>query len=321
MRILVYGAGVIGANLAAELYSSGKDVTVLARGEWADSLEKDGLIIAPIFSFRKRKYHIPIIRELKQEDVYDAIFVAMRYTQLDSVVPILTENASKNIVLIGNNLSAREYAGKLKGKNVLFGFNMAAGHREKDRVVSISLRKIMIGQIEECPSNESLIKRIFEGSKIKATYQPNMEDYLLCHAAFVVPIAFACYYCDGNLKKIKNNRAYLNRIIDANIEGYEAIETAGHEILPKSDKGFRSDRYRRLCYFIYKVMCSTVIGKICASDHALNAVEEMSALNDGLKRFYDAHQSGYPNYRKLEADAGKYMREARARGTEKGAQA
>ena len=60
----------------------------------------DGLIIAPIFSFRKRKYHIPIIRELKQEDVYDAIFVAMRYTQLDSVVPILTENASKNIVLI-----------------------------------------------------------------------------------------------------------------------------------------------------------------------------------------------------------------------------
>ena len=138
MRILVYDASVVGANLAAELYSSGKDVTVLARGEWADSLEKDGLIIAPIFSFRKRKYHIPIIRELKQEDVYDAIFVAMRYTQLDSVVPILTENASKNIVLIGNNLSAREYAGKLKGKNVLFGFNMAAGHREKDRVVSIS---------------------------------------------------------------------------------------------------------------------------------------------------------------------------------------
>lgn len=26
-------------------------------------------------------------------------------------------------------------------------------------------------------------------------------------------------------------------------------------------------------------MCSIVLGKICASDHALNAVEEMSALN------------------------------------------
>ena len=60
MRILIYGAGVIGSNLAAELYSSGKDVTILARGDWADTLEKNDLNIAPIFSFRKRKYSIPV---------------------------------------------------------------------------------------------------------------------------------------------------------------------------------------------------------------------------------------------------------------------
>lgn len=27
-----------------------------------------------------------------------------------------------------------------------------------------------------------------------------MEDYLLCHAAFVMPAAFACYKTDGDLK-------------------------------------------------------------------------------------------------------------------------
>ena len=27
-----------------------------------------------------------------------------------------------------------------------------------------------------------------------------MEDYLLCHAAFQMPAAFACYKTDGNLK-------------------------------------------------------------------------------------------------------------------------
>lgn len=27
-----------------------------------------------------------------------------------------------------------------------------------------------------------------------------MEDYLLCHAAFVLPVAFACYKVDGDLK-------------------------------------------------------------------------------------------------------------------------
>ena len=307
IRILVIGVGVIGSNLAADLFASGRDVTILARGEWADTLEKNGLLIDPIFSPRKKKYRIRVIQELQKEDIYDVIFVVMRCTQLESVIPVLTDNSSKNIVFVGNNLSPEALVEKLPGKNVLFGFSMAAGHREKDRVASISLHKITIGQLKNVRSNEQLIREIFAGTKVKATYQPNMGDYLLCHAAFVTPVAFACYYTDGDLKRIKKNKAYLNQIIDANIEGYSAIENAGHEFLPDPDKNYHSRRYRRMCYTVYKIMCATVIGKICASDHALNATEEMSALNEGLKKFFEAHRAVCPNYRKLEKDAWKYI--------------
>ena len=310
MRILIIGVGVIGSNLAADLFASGRDVTLLARGNWADTLEKNGLVIDPIFFPGKKKYRIPVIRELKKDDIYDMIFVVMRYTQTESILPILAANGSDNIAFIGNNLSPEALVEKLPGKNVLFGFNMAAGHREKDRVISISLHKITIGQLKDAPSNGQLIREIFVGTKVKASYQPNMEDYLLCHAAFVTPIAFACYYTDGDLKKIKNDKAYLNQIIDANIEGYTAIENAGHEILPDSDKDYHSRKYRRTCYTVYKIMCATVIGKICASDHALNAVEEMSALNEGLKRFFAAHQADCPTYRKLEQDAKRFLSSA-----------
>lgn len=189
----------------------------------------------------------------------------------------------------------------------MFAFYMAAGHKEKDKVVSFSMKKITIGQRKGSRSNEELIREIFEGSTIKTVYQPNMDDYLLCHAAFVVPIALACYYCDGDLKRIKKDRIYINQIIDANIEGYRAIENTGRSILPKSDRDYKGARYRKLCYRLYKIICSTKIGKVCASDHALNAIEEMSALNEELKEFFRENGANCPMYHKLEVDAEKYL--------------
>lgn len=70
-------------------------------------------------------------------------------------------------------------------------------------------------------------------------------------------------------------------------EGYRAIEKGGHEILPKSDRNYESSSYRRICYAFFKLMCATPLGKICASDHAMNAVDEMSPLNRDLKQFFE----------------------------------
>ena len=175
-------------------------------------------------------------------------------------------------------------------------------------MASIDLKKITIGQLRGAPSNEPLIGRVFEGTKYKAVYQPNMGDYLLCHAAFVIPAAFACYKTDGNLKKLKGNTAYLSRMIDANIEGYRAIRNAGHEILPKEDADFEGAAYRKTCLRFFKLMCATSLGKICASDHAMNAVGEMSALNRDLKAFFDEQGAPYPVWRELEGEAGRYLK-------------
>lgn len=138
-------------------------------------------------------------------------------------------------------------------------------------------------------------------------YEPNMGDYLLCHAAFVLPTAFACYKADGDLKKLKGNTAYLNRLIDANLEGYRAIRNDGHEILPKADKDFESAAYRKTCLRFFKLMCATSLGKICASDHAMNAVDEMSALNRDIKRYFGHTGAAYPTWQALEQECGRYL--------------
>lgn len=307
MKILVYGAGVLGCNLARNLFRAGKDVTLLARENWAAEIKQNGLRVKDKFSPRVSVSRIPVVTKLAPDAQYDVIFVVLRYTQLDSALDTLRENQTKNIVFVGNNVRPRALAAALPEKNVLFAFALSAGHRESDRVVSIDLKKITVGQLSGVASNAGLIGEIFRGTKYKVVYEPNMEDYLLCHAAFVMPAAFACYKTDGNLKKLRGNTTYLNRLIDANIEGYRAIKNAGHEILPKADADFESKKYRKTCLRFFKLMCATSLGKLCASDHAMNAIDEMSALNRDIKRFFDENGAAYPVWQELEAEAGRYL--------------
>lgn len=174
MRILVFGAGVLGCNLARNLFRAGKDVTLLARGNWAEEIRKNGLWIKDKFSFRMSVSRIPVVTELKPEDRYDVIFVVLRYTQLGTILETLRENQTKNIVFVGNNVRAEALAADLPEKNVLFAFASSAGHRERDHVASVDLKKITIGQLASAPSNEALIGRIFEGTKYKVAYEPNI---------------------------------------------------------------------------------------------------------------------------------------------------
>ena len=307
MKILVFGAGVLGCNLARNLFRAGKDVTLLARGNWANEIKTNGLKIKNRFSPCMSVSRIPAVTELNPTDAYDVVFVAVRYTQIEAILDTLRASRAKTILFVGNNVRATQTAALLPEKNVLFAFTSAAGHRESNRVASIDLKKITIGQLRNADSNEKMIREIFSGTKYRVVYEPNMEDYLLCHAAFVLPAAFACYKTDGNLKKLKGNTAYLNRLIDANIEGYRAIRNAGHEILPKADTEFENEAYRKTCLRFFKLMCATSLGKLCASDHAMNAADEMNALNRDMKAFFDANGAEYPVWQALEQECGRYL--------------
>lgn len=106
MRILVYGAGVLGGNLASNLFQAKQDVTLLARGGWAETIRQNGLTVQNKFRLKAAVGRLPVITELKPEDIYDVIFVVMRYTQLDSILDTLRSNGTKSIVFVGNNVRA-----------------------------------------------------------------------------------------------------------------------------------------------------------------------------------------------------------------------
>lgn len=307
MKILVLGAGVLGCTLAMNLFTAGKDVTLLARGDWGKSLREKGLTIRyPLFS-RKKRVFLPIVDQLQPDDVYDVIFVVLRFTQLDGILPTLAANPSPRIVFVGNNTRCSSFASQLPGKRVMFAFTMSAGHREPDHVSAIDLKRITIGPLQGEDSSQAFIQDMFRDTPYRVTYEASMGDYLLSHACFVLPAAFACYHTDGDLKKIRGNKAYIHLAISAIVEGYTALEQAGHQILPPTSASFRSRQYRRTCSLFFHLMCATPLGQVCASDHAMHAVEEMAALNDDLKRIFISAGASCPAWTAMEKSAAKYL--------------
>ena len=302
MKILIIGAGVLGSNLAHSL-KKGNDVTILAINETFESLKKNGLIIKHKFG-KKTADYFNIIDKLDENDIYDVIFIVTRFPSLDSVVPIIENNKSKNIVFVGNNMTAEKYA-NIKDKNILFAFFMAAGKKCDGYINSICLNKITIGRIDGKDISNEFIKSIFKETKIKVIIENKMNDYLKSHACAVLPLVFACYKVNGNLKLIKKDKKYSLTIMDAIIEGYDVLKKLGYEILPKGEYEDCVNK-KNLCAFIYRFMFSNFIGKICISDHAMSAQEEFILLESEFEKLKEKSGLETKVYDKLKVELLEY---------------
>lgn len=298
MRILIIGAGVLGSNLAHSI-KKGNDVTILARNKTYKNLKNNGLIIK--HKLEKRSVdHFNVIDKLDENDIYDVIFVVSRFSSLDSIVKIIENNKSKNIVFVGNNMNAEKYM-NIKDKNILFAFFMAAGKKYDGYINSICLNKIEIGRTDGKDISNEFIKSIFKETKIKLTIENKMNDYLKTHACAVLPLVFASYKVNGNLKLLKKDKEYSLLIMDAIIEGYDVLKKLGYEILPKGEYENCVNK-KKFCAFIYRFMFSNFIGKMCISDHAMSAREEFILLDNEFEKLKKKSKLETKVYDKLRLD-------------------
>ena len=298
MRILIIGAGVLGSNLAHSI-KKGNDITILARNKTYENLKNNGLIIKHKLG-KKSVDHFNVIDKLEENDIYDVIFVVSRFSSLDSIVKIIEKNKSKNIVFVGNNMNAEKYM-NIKDKNILFAFFMAAGKKYDGYINSICLNKIEIGRTDGKDISNEFIKSIFKETKIKITIENKMNDYLKTHACAVLPLVFASYKVDGNLKLLKKDKEYSLLIMDAIIEGYDVLKKLGYEILPKGEYENCVNKKEK-CAFIYRFMFSNFIGRMCISDHAMSAREEFILLDNEFEKLKKKSKLETKVYDKLRLD-------------------
>lgn len=303
MRILIIGAGVLGSNLAHSI-QKGHDITILARGKTYQSLKSNGLVIKHKLG-KKTVDRFNVIDELHKNDIYNVIFIVSRYSSLDSIVPMIEKNESENIVFVGNNMTAEKYA-NLENKNVLFAFFSAAGKKYDGYIDSICMNKIQIGRSDGKNLSDEFINSIFATTKIKVTIDNKMNDYLKTHACAVLPLVFASYKANGDLKLLKRDKEYSLEIMNAIIEGYNVLKKAGYEILPKGEYENCVNK-KKFYAWMYRFMFSNFIGKMCISDHAMSAREEFILLDSEFEKLKQKSGLETKVYDKLKLDFENYI--------------
>ena len=102
MRILIYGAGVIGSLYAALFANKGFDTSLYARGNRLETLQTKGLLY--LKNDQVRKVNVRVLSKLEDDDRYDFIFLTVRENQLLQALNELKTNQSPCIVTMVNSI-------------------------------------------------------------------------------------------------------------------------------------------------------------------------------------------------------------------------
>lgn len=288
MKVLVYGAGVIGCYLTHVLCRAGNDVTLLARGEWKSVLETKGLTIRHHLQRKTTTDHPHIVGQIDFSRHYDAVFSVMSYHQVGAILDDLAAVDADTVVLVGNNLSALDMERYLKThsateKNILFGFQITAGKREKEYAICERAGSggMDIGFLHAAvpEQRKRTMEQLVQGTGYRLRWHDDMESFLKCHVAAVLPLAYLAYGADCDYKKTTKEQRKL--CMDASIEGYELLLKLGYSIVPEGDDAYyRPGPKRRVMQFVMYVMSKTVIGELMAAAHCRHGVSEMEAIDN-----------------------------------------
>ena len=201
MRILIYGAGVIGSLYATLFAEAGYDTSIYARGKRLEFLKKNGLLYKKNQNIRRAK--ATILGELSDNDAYDFILLTVRENQLYEALTELKNNKSNIIVTMVNSLDSYKKWEDIVGKGrILPAFPGAGGSINNDGILDAALtpRMIQPTTFAEISGNKSektkQFSKILRHAHIPYQKVVDMHMWQLCHLAMVVPIADAYYEAD-----------------------------------------------------------------------------------------------------------------------------
>ncbi|MFC4943369.1 ketopantoate reductase family protein [Pseudonocardia sp. GCM10023141] len=202
VKLLVYGAGVLGSLFSARLHEAGHDVSLLARGDRLAALRRHGVQLAEGDSATVRRLPVPVVEH--PDGGYDLTAVVVRAHQVDAVLESLA-GLDGDVLFLHNWAADAQPLGEVIGlERVLLGFLTSGGTMDGDvvryRASSLLTRLVPMPIGEPDGRTTPRLERIVRELRtvgINAKAEPQMDAWLKTHAAFEVPLGQAVHAAGG----------------------------------------------------------------------------------------------------------------------------
>jgi 2-dehydropantoate 2-reductase len=285
VRILIFGAGVIGSLYGALLAEAGYDVSIYARGRRLESLTQDGLLYKRKGKIRKAP--VRVLSKLEEEDCYDLILLTVRENQLHAALEELRQNSSPTIVTMVNSLETYDQWEAICGEGRIIPAFPGAGGGFDGNVLDAALtpRLIQPTTIGKTGGRERALARVLHRAKIPCQIVPDMHAWQLCHLAMVVPIADA-YYEAADPEHAGREAALMRKTAKQIRDNLDAIAARKIRLSPGKMQAFRL-LPTPLVGWILGFVFQSSFGDRFMYRHSMKAPDEMRQLHEQLYRWLE----------------------------------
>jgi 2-dehydropantoate 2-reductase len=228
MKVLIYGAGIIGQVYGGRLAQAGHEVSLLARAAAARSLTERGIRLRT--GGETAQYFPAVVTGIPRDEAFDVIFVCVRQDQLTSVLPELAGAVGGLRVFLLNHCTGLGEIRDLIGPDrVLFGFPGVGGRRMSDGTVEYA----EIRQQHTTLEPDGMVAGMLRRAGFAVDVCNDMDGWLKTHAVFITAIGAAILAAGGDSAKLAADRARVNDMVTAVAEGFGALTRRGITVGPR----------------------------------------------------------------------------------------
>ncbi|GGF34273.1 ketopantoate reductase family protein [Subtercola lobariae] len=208
MKVLVYGAGILGSLYSARLHEAGHEVSLVARGARLAALREHGVQLAEGESTVIRSVAVPVTERAMGR--YDVTLVIVRSHHVEGVLESIADlsrgdgDSGDVLFLLNWAGGLQPLAAKIGAERVLLGFANAGGTMHEDVVryrPSTPLTRFVAMPIGEpgggTTERVERVVQLFRSVGFRAKPERQMDAWLKTHAAFEVPLSQAVHEAGG----------------------------------------------------------------------------------------------------------------------------